>query len=49
MFMRQDAPSAEVCRWRIQSEGMPIVQGYVGEERIVRLTNKETLRRLLIE
>ncbi|KAM0284717.1 hypothetical protein ACHAQH_001872 [Verticillium albo-atrum] len=49
MFMRQDAPSAEVCRWRIQSEGMPIVQGYVGEDRIVRLTKKETLRKLLIE
>ncbi|KAH8173194.1 16S rRNA methyltransferase rsmB/F domain-containing protein [Sarocladium implicatum] len=49
MYMKQDAPSADVCRWRIQSEGMPILQGYVGESRIVRLTNKETLRRLLIE
>jgi 16S rRNA C967 or C1407 C5-methylase (RsmB/RsmF family) len=49
MFMKQDAPSAEVCRWRIQSEGMPILQGYVGEPRIVRLRNKETLHKLLIE
>ncbi|KAG6036508.1 hypothetical protein E4U41_005639 [Claviceps citrina] len=49
MFMKQDAPSADVCRWRIQSEGMPIVQGYVGEPRVVHLRNKETLRRLLIE
>ncbi|PHH91180.1 hypothetical protein CDD83_1415 [Cordyceps sp. RAO-2017] len=49
MFMKQDAPSAEVCRWRIQAEGMPILQGYVGERRVVRLRNKETLRRLLIE
>ncbi|TDZ14461.1 Multisite-specific tRNA:(cytosine-C(5))-methyltransferase [Colletotrichum orbiculare MAFF 240422] len=49
MFMKQDAPSAEVCRWRIQSEGMPILQGYVGEQRVVRLTKKETLRKLLIE
>ena len=49
MFMKQDAPSAEVCRWRIQSEGMPILQGYVGEARVVRLRNKETLRKLLIE
>ncbi|KAK2042548.1 NOL1/NOP2/sun family protein [Colletotrichum somersetense] len=49
MFMKQDAPSAEICRWRIQSEGMPILQGYVGEQRVVRLTKKETLRRLLIE
>lgn len=49
MFMKQDAPSAEVCRWRIQSEGMPILQGYVGPERVVVLRKKETLRRLLIE
>lgn len=49
MFMKQDAPSAEVCRWRIQSEGMPILQGYVGESRVVHLRNKETLRKLLIE
>ncbi|KAI1409403.1 S-adenosyl-L-methionine-dependent methyltransferase [Hypoxylon sp. FL1857] len=49
MFMKQDAPSAEVCRWRIQSEGMPIIEGYVGPERIVRLTNKETFRKLLKE
>ncbi|KAI0915012.1 S-adenosyl-L-methionine-dependent methyltransferase [Ustulina deusta] len=49
MFMKQDAPSAEVCRWRIQSEGLPIIAGYVGGERIVRLTSKETLHLLLKE
>lgn len=49
MFVKQDAPSAEVCRWRIQSEGMPILHGYVGSSRIVTLTNKETLRKLLVE
>ncbi|GAW24748.1 hypothetical protein ANO14919_143400 [Xylariales sp. No.14919] len=49
MFMKQDAPSAEVCRWRIQSEGLPIVAGYVGPERIIRLTNKDTLHMLLKE
>lgn len=49
MFMRQDSPSAEVCGWRIQSEGMPILQGYVGQERVVVLKKKETLRQLLIE
>lgn len=49
MFMKQDSPSSEVCRWRIQSEGMPILQGYVGPERVVVLRNKETLRRLLVE
>ncbi|KAI1342374.1 S-adenosyl-L-methionine-dependent methyltransferase [Xylariaceae sp. FL0016] len=49
MFMKQDAPSAEVCRWRIQSEGMPIIEGYVGPERCVRLTNKATFHKLLKE
>ncbi|CAM1511541.1 Fc.00g090540.m01.CDS01 [Cosmosporella sp. VM-42] len=49
MFMKQDAPSAEVCRWRIQAEGMPILQGYVGEPRVIHLRNKETFHKLLIE
>lgn len=49
MYMKQDAPSAEVCRWRIQSEGMPILQGYVGEPRVIHLRNKETFHKLLIE
>jgi multisite-specific tRNA:(cytosine-C5)-methyltransferase len=49
MYMKQDAPSADVCRWRIQAEGMPILQGYVGEPRVVHLHNKETFRKLLIE
>ncbi|KAM7195647.1 mitochondrial GTPase [Naviculisporaceae sp. PSN 640] len=49
MFVKQDAPSADVCRWRIQSEGMPILHGYVGEERVVVLKSKDTLKRLLIE
>ncbi|KAI0014314.1 S-adenosyl-L-methionine-dependent methyltransferase [Xylariaceae sp. FL0662B] len=49
MFMKQEAPSAEVCRWRIQSEGMPIISAYVGPERAIRLTNKETFHKLLKE
>lgn len=49
MLVKQDAPSAEVCRWRIQSEGMPILHGYVGAERVVVLKKKETLRKLLVE
>jgi multisite-specific tRNA:(cytosine-C5)-methyltransferase len=49
MFMKQDVQGEGVCKWRIQSEGMPILEGYVGEERVVRLYNKETLRKLLIE
>jgi multisite-specific tRNA:(cytosine-C5)-methyltransferase len=49
MFMKQDVQGPDVCKWRIQSEGMPILEGYVGEERVVRLYNKETFRKLLIE
>ncbi|KAH9887114.1 S-adenosyl-L-methionine-dependent methyltransferase [Xylariomycetidae sp. FL2044] len=49
MFMKQDAPSAEICRWRIQSEGMPIINAYVSDERVVRLTDKNTFRTLLKE
>ena len=49
MFVKQDAQSADVCRWRIQSEGMPIVEGWVGEERVVRLWRRGTLKGLLVE
>ncbi|KFY18367.1 hypothetical protein V493_08680 [Pseudogymnoascus sp. VKM F-4281 (FW-2241)] len=49
MFMKQDVQGEGVCRWRIQSEGMPILEGYVGEGRVVRLYKKATLRKLLIE
>ncbi|KAL2200373.1 hypothetical protein P885DRAFT_28724 [Corynascus similis CBS 632.67] len=49
MYVKQDAPSADVCRWRIQSEGMPILHGYVGEERVVVLRKKATLKKLLVE
>lgn len=49
MFMKQDVPSPDVCRWRIQAEGMPILEGYVGDKRVVHLHKRETLRRLLIE
>ncbi|PKS08933.1 hypothetical protein jhhlp_003546 [Lomentospora prolificans] len=49
MFMKQDVPNPDVCRWRIQSEGMPILEGYVGDKRVVRLHKRETLRKLLIE
>lgn len=49
MFMKQDVQGDGVCKWRIQSEGIPILEGYVGEERVVRLYKRETLRKLLIE
>ena len=49
MFVKQDVQSAEVCRWRIQSEGLPVLEAWVGEDRIVRLYRRKTLRTLLVE
>ncbi|KAL9077256.1 MAG: hypothetical protein Q9157_003447 [Trypethelium eluteriae] len=49
MFVKQDAQGPNTCRWRIQSEGLPIIEQWVGEDRIVRLYKKSTLRKLLIE
>lgn len=49
MFVKQDVQGQDACRWRIQSEGLPIVEPWVGECRIVRLRKRETLRKLLIE
>lgn len=49
MFMKQDAQGQNICAWRIQTEGLPIIEGWVGEGRVVRLQRKSTLRKLLIE
>ncbi|KAI9848788.1 MAG: hypothetical protein M1838_000369 [Thelocarpon superellum] len=49
MFMRQDVQRIETCKWRIQTEGMPLLEGWVGEQRVVRMHSRETLRRLLVE
>ena len=49
MFMKQDVQGRDTCRWRIQSEGMPIVESWVGEDRVVRLRKRETLQKLLKE
>ncbi|KAK4626265.1 RNA cytosine C(5)-methyltransferase NSUN2 [Fulvia fulva] len=49
MFMKQDAQGQDICRWRIQTEGLPIIEGWVGERRVIRLQKKATLRKLLVE
>lgn len=49
MFVKQDVQKSGVCKWRIQSEGLPILEGWVGDARAVRLTSRETLHKLLIE
>ncbi|KAL8637446.1 MAG: hypothetical protein Q9228_005280, partial [Teloschistes exilis] len=34
-FVKQDVQKEDTCRWRIQTEGLPIVEAWVGEERVV--------------
>lgn len=49
MFVKQDAQRENVCRWRIQTDGLKIIEPWLGDVRTVTLTQRETLRRLLIE
>ncbi|CAD0115408.1 unnamed protein product [Aureobasidium uvarum] len=49
MFVKQDAQGQDICRWRLQSEGLPIVEGWAGENRIIHCHKQQTLRKLLIE
>ncbi|KAJ5613995.1 Multisite-specific tRNA:(cytosine-C(5))-methyltransferase [Penicillium herquei] len=49
MFVKQDAQRENVCRWRIQTDGLKIIEPWLGPSRSVFLTNKQTLRKLLVE
>ncbi|KAF8421464.1 S-adenosyl-L-methionine-dependent methyltransferase [Tirmania nivea] len=49
MFVKQDVQSPEVCAWRIQNEGLSIIEGWIGEERVVVAKRRETVRALLKE
>ena len=49
MFVKQDVQKEGVCKWRIQTDGLPILESWVGENRVVRLHSRTTLRNLLIE
>ncbi|KAL8830219.1 MAG: hypothetical protein Q9191_001559, partial [Dirinaria sp. TL-2023a] len=49
MFVKQDVQRENVCKWRIQTEGLPLLEPWVGEERIVKLWSRRTLRKLLVE
>ncbi|KAL8660224.1 MAG: hypothetical protein Q9226_000026 [Calogaya cf. arnoldii] len=49
MFVKQDVQREGTCRWRIQTDGLPVIEAWVGEERVVRLWQKSTLKGLLIE
>ena len=49
MFVKQDVQSPEVCAWRIQSEGLSIIEGWIGEERVVVARKREAVKALLKE
>lgn len=49
MFVKQDVQKPEICKWRIQTEGMPLLEPYVGEQRVIHLWSRKTLRKLLVE
>lgn len=49
MFVKQEVPRPDVCRWRIQTDGLQIIEPWLGPERSTTLRQKEPLRRLLIE
>ena len=49
MFVKQDVQKQEACPWRIQTESIPILDPWIGEERVLRLQKRSTLRKLLIE
>jgi multisite-specific tRNA:(cytosine-C5)-methyltransferase len=49
MFVKQDVPNPDICPWRIQTDGLSILEAWVGRERVVTLTKKDTLRKLLKE
>ena len=49
MFVKQDVQKEGVCKWRIQTDGLPILESWVGDNRVVRLWCRKTLKDLLIE
>lgn len=49
MFVKQDAPSPDTCPWRIQTDGLRILETWIGKKRKVKLRQKETLKKLLVE
>ncbi|KAI9684966.1 MAG: hypothetical protein M1820_010867 [Bogoriella megaspora] len=49
MFVKQDPQKENICRWRIQAEGLPVIEHWVGENRVVRLYKRDTLQKLLKE
>lgn len=49
MFVKQDAQRQNVCRWRVQTDGLRFLEPWLGPSRSVTLTKKPTLHKLLVE
>ncbi|KAI9728898.1 MAG: hypothetical protein M1834_007156 [Cirrosporium novae-zelandiae] len=49
MFVKQEVQKEGVCPWRIQTDGLPILEAWIGEGRVVRLYKRPTLKKLLVE
>ncbi|KAL7271489.1 tRNA (cytosine-5-)-methyltransferase ncl1 [Rhizina undulata] len=48
-FMKQDVQEPGVCEWRIQNEGLGIVEAWIGNERVVTARKRSTVNGLLKE
>ena len=49
MFVKQDVQLQGACKWRIQSEGLPLLESWVSDDRLVRLNSRKTFHSLLVE
>jgi multisite-specific tRNA:(cytosine-C5)-methyltransferase len=49
MFVKQDVQGQDACPWRIQTDGLNLIEPWIDGTRVIRLNKKETLRKLLIE
>ena len=48
-FVKQDVPREDVCRWRIQTDGLPLLESWISEDRVIKMHSKKTLHKLLKE
>ncbi|KAI1937236.1 tRNA (cytosine-5-)-methyltransferase ncl1 [Ophidiomyces ophidiicola] len=49
MFVKQDVQRPDVCPWRIQKDGLSLLEPLIGTKRTVKIYKKETLHTLLVE
>lgn len=49
MFVKQDVRIPEVCPWRMQTDGLHLLEAFLPETRVVRVHSKTTFRKILID